>query len=86
MQKRLADEKGGTAIDTFKSGGMSKEQVREFIQYYQRITEHLLATLPSKADVVWELDDHRQVVAMSVSEQLKRYVPKNNNEMDRKVD
>ena len=86
LQKRLADEKGGTAIEASKPSGMSKEQVREFIQYYQRITEHLLATLPSKADVVWELDDHRQVVAISVSEQLKRYVPKNNNEMDRKVD
>jgi D-glycerate 3-kinase len=42
---------------------MSPQQIRRFIQYYQRITENVLQTLPTTADCVFELDDNRQVVA-----------------------
>lgn len=34
---------------------MSPAQVKRFIQHYQRLTEHMLATLPAKADVVFAL-------------------------------
>lgn len=44
-------------------GIMSEQQIASFIQYYQRLTEHMLNTLPSKSDVVFELDSQRQILA-----------------------
>lgn len=43
---------------------MSPQQIRRFIQYYQRVTEHTLATLPSVAQVVYQLDGQRQIEQM----------------------
>lgn len=40
---------------------MNEAQIARFIQHYQRITQHLLHTLPQKADVVFELDDNREI-------------------------
>lgn len=39
---------------------MTPEQIRRFIAHYQRLTQHALDTLPSRADVTFELGaDHR---------------------------
>lgn len=43
------------------SGIMSDSQVLQFIQYYQRLTEHALATLAGSCDVVFYLDSQRQI-------------------------
>jgi D-glycerate 3-kinase len=43
------------------SGVMSSEEIQRFIQFYQRITESLLQTLPQCADVVWQLDAQRNI-------------------------
>lgn len=40
---------------------MSEQQVLEFIQYYQRLTEHSLISMPEHCDVVFQLDEHRQI-------------------------
>ena len=40
---------------------MTREQLHRFIQHYERITRHGLATLPAKADVVFELT-HAQTI------------------------
>lgn len=55
--------KAGEHLD----GVMSDEEIKRFILHYQRITEHLLATLPKKADVVWELDEKREISGVSGS-------------------
>lgn len=44
-----------------RSGIMSEQQILQFIQYYQRLTEHGLATLPANCDVVFELDNDRKI-------------------------
>ena len=44
-----------------RSGIMSEQQVLEFIQYYQRLTEHGIATLPNRCDVVFYLTEDRQI-------------------------
>lgn len=44
-----------------QSGLMTSEQIAQFIQFYQRITERLLITLPEHADVVWHLDEDRRI-------------------------
>ena len=43
-------------------GIMSSEQIKAFIQHYQRLTEHALTTLPKRCDHVYELDSKRNIV------------------------
>jgi D-glycerate 3-kinase len=54
-----SQEQTQTTTDT--SGVMSSAEIQRFIQFYQRITEQLLTTLPDWADVVWSLSDQRQI-------------------------
>ncbi|GLS25981.1 hypothetical protein [Marinibactrum halimedae] len=49
------------AGDTSGKKIMSAEELKRFIQFYQRITEHTLLTLPSRADWVYELGEDRTV-------------------------
>ncbi len=56
--------------DSVKSGRndyrvMSPQQIRRFIQYYQRVTEYTLECLPNMAQVVYELDSERGIVGMT---------------------
>jgi len=44
-------------------GVMSDEQVARFIQFYQRITEQCLATLPAAVDYLYTLDEQREIVS-----------------------
>lgn len=43
------------------SGLMSAAQIQRFIQFYQRLTEHGLASLPTKCHEVFELDPTRKI-------------------------
>jgi D-glycerate 3-kinase len=39
---------------------MNNKQVKNFVMYYERITKHMLKTLPKKAEVVISIDEkHR---------------------------
>ena len=40
---------------------MSDEEVANFVQHYQRLTEHALRCLPEKCDTVYYLDDKRTI-------------------------
>lgn len=40
---------------------MTDQQIDDFIQHYQRLTEHALETLPSRANYVFELDKNRGI-------------------------
>lgn len=40
---------------------MNQAQINEFVSYFQRLTEHALATLPQHCDLVFSLDDNRQI-------------------------
>jgi D-glycerate 3-kinase len=42
---------------------MSERQIARFIQHYQRLTEHGLATLPPAVDYLYTLDDRRRIIA-----------------------
>lgn len=54
QEQKLRDRRGSGA------GIMSDEELNRFIQHFERLTKHCLATLPRRADVVFELDsDHR---------------------------
>ena len=45
-------------------GGMDKAALARFIQHYERITRHMLADMPARADMLIQLDAERQVVAV----------------------
>lgn len=42
---------------------MNEAQLRRFIEHYERLTRHALATLPEQADWMFVLDDSQQIVA-----------------------
>ncbi len=42
---------------------MNAAQLRRFIQHYERITRHALASLPARADVVFHLSEAQKIVA-----------------------
>jgi D-glycerate 3-kinase len=58
QEHKLAAAKGGDV-----TGIMNDQQVREFIQYFERITRHDLKTVRSNADIVLELDAYHDCVA-----------------------
>jgi D-glycerate 3-kinase len=51
-----------------QSGIMNEQQVLQFIQYYQRLTEHGLNTLGQKCDHVFELNSARQITTHKTKE------------------
>lgn len=54
QEKKLIDLKGDSGF-----GAMNQKQVQRFIQYYERLTRHNLIEMPSKADLVYHVDnDH----------------------------
>ena len=57
QEHKLADSTGGEA-----AGVMNDEQVRDFIQYFERITRNNLAVIRSSADIVLELDEYHDCV------------------------
>ncbi|APE05308.1 MAG: kinase [Alteromonas sp.] len=61
-QWRLEQEhKLARATKNQADGIMSDEEVARFIQHYQRLTEHALATLPDKCNTVFHLDEQRTI-------------------------
>lgn len=57
--KLIASNRGKHA-----DGLMNAEQIRSFIQYYQRLTEHSLISLPAQYDQVFVLDPGREIVPL----------------------
>ncbi len=61
QEKKLAEK---TKIDSGIKI-MSQEELLRFIAHYERLTKHALKTLPSIADIVFELNSDHAVVARS---------------------
>lgn len=61
LRAKLGSDVSSVSLNPAVSGLMTPEQVAEFVQFYQRITEALLTRLPDRADVVWTLDANRQI-------------------------
>lgn len=57
---------------TAKNKGMTAEEIHVFIQHYQRLTQRLIKDFPSRADVVWQLGEAREVVSMRVTGELAK--------------
>ncbi len=63
-QWRLEQEEKLRARTTPEDAGriMSPEQIKRFIQHYQRITQHTLDTLPGNVDCLFKLDQERNII------------------------
>ncbi|MGK0268307.1 MAG: D-glycerate 3-kinase [Paraglaciecola sp.] len=66
-QKLIAYTSSSTANDN-KSGIMNEQQIKRFIQHYQRLTEHALKTLPNTCDHVFELNSARAIIKHTVKD------------------
>lgn len=68
QEDKLRDKTiSAAAAPNNKSGIMSETELQRFIQHYERLTVHMLATLPKYADILFKLSsDH------SISERLNR--------------
>ncbi len=51
------------------SGIMNESALQRFIQHYQRLTEHMLTTLPQKADVIFHLNTEHQIIKREDNDQ-----------------
>jgi D-glycerate 3-kinase len=47
--------------------GMTDTELRRFIMHFERITQHVLRTMPQRADAVFVLDHEHQVVSSNLS-------------------
>lgn len=50
---------------------MDDQAVGRFIKFYQRITQHLLTTLPNKVNYLYELDENRVIQSLNYPQQSK---------------
>jgi D-glycerate 3-kinase len=47
---------------TGAAGVMSDSAIERFVQHYERLTRHILAEMPARADLVLRLDENRRVI------------------------
>lgn len=62
QEQKLIDTLTLDGVDTMSA--MNPEQIKRFISHYQRLTEHALAVLPSRADVVLYLNEGHKITSM----------------------
>ena len=69
LEWRLQQEEALAKGMKNKSSGtiMSKQDIENFIPYFQRLTEHALKTMPSRCDLVYHLDHNRNIIKVDDS-------------------
>jgi D-glycerate 3-kinase len=60
--KAAEAESGATALRT-----MSEAEVDRFIMHYERLTRHILAEMPERADVVLPIDDTHNPASVRIN-------------------
>ncbi|BFM49554.1 hypothetical protein [Marinomonas sp. THO17] len=61
LEAHLYDIHGGV-LDTLDLKVMSAEELKGFMQYYERLTRHLLSVMPERVDVLMRLDESQSVL------------------------
>ena len=61
----LQEEKLIASSGNHGEGLMSKEQVAEFIQYYERLTRRGLTEIPQRAELVYHIDNNHHIESVS---------------------
>lgn len=64
-QERLLEEHlldiHGEGLNKIDLTVMSNEELRSFMQYYERLTKHMMSVMPDKVDVLLKLDEKQSV-------------------------
>jgi D-glycerate 3-kinase len=63
LRKSLTITKNSDSLDNQQNKLMSDEEIRKFIQFYQRLTEHTLTSMPPKCDSLYILNSTRSIEA-----------------------
>ncbi len=58
QERKLRESRGENS-----SGVMTEQQLRRFIEHYERLTRHCLASLAEHADIVYGLDQEHRIVS-----------------------
>ena len=61
LEEHLHDIHGGV-LDTLDLKVMSPQALKGFMQYYERITRHMICSMVQSADVQFSLDEHQTVI------------------------
>ncbi len=64
QEQKLAASRSGAGV-------MGEEEVARFIQFYQRLTEHCLRTLPPKVNHLFSLDGQRSIQSHTYTEGVR---------------
>lgn len=62
---RLEQERELAAHAGPNARSMDESQVARFVSHYERLTRHILAEMPARADLVIRLDEHRRPVSIT---------------------
>ena len=65
QEQKLIDKLTEAGLSTADT--MTAPQLKNFIQHYQRLTQHCLATLPGLADYVLGIDEDHRFISLSSS-------------------
>lgn len=67
LHNRMLQEHKLRAVSPDAAGIMDDDALRRFISHYERLTRHMFADLPSRADAVIDLDARQAVINMSLA-------------------
>jgi len=68
QERKLADRLAREGANG--RGVMGPEEIRRFLTFYQRLTEHILAEMPARADIVVRLDEDHRLIGMQARSAL----------------
>jgi D-glycerate 3-kinase len=60
QEQQLAQAHQEGQVETVARQTMSARELQRFIMHFQRLTEYMLDEIPGRADLILEMDEHRQ--------------------------
>lgn len=67
LQEHKLAEVAGAYTNEANRRIMTDEQVDRFIMHYERLTRHILAEMPARADIVFDLDDSHSAARVHIN-------------------
>lgn len=64
QEQELAATRAVTGLPDATSQIMSADEIEYFVQHCERLTRHMLAEMPMRADLVVDLDDQRRILLL----------------------
>ncbi|MCI4591669.1 kinase [Sphingobium sp. BYY-5] len=67
LRNRLLQEQKLRIVASDAPGIMDDDAVRRFVSHYERLTRHMFADLPVRADILFELDTQQNIISRQCS-------------------